>query len=132
MYAVDLICSNGHTFESWFRNRKSMEEQMDAYLLECPMCGDASIKQIISPARIGKHANMPTSQNHKDGESTHLDLSKMIELAFEDVGEDFYDEAIKMYTGESEKRAIKGTLTENEEAELDEEGISFFKLPNIQ
>jgi len=74
----------------------------------------------------------PTSQNHKDGESTHLDLSKMIELAFEDVGEDFYDEAIKMYTGESEKRAIKGTLTENEEAELDEEGISFFKLPNIQ
>jgi len=132
MYAVDLICSNGHTFESWFRNRKSMEEQMDAYLLECPICGDISVKQIISPVRIGKHADTPTFQNRGDDETIHLNLSKIIELAFEDVGENFYDEVIKMHTGESEKRAIKGTLTENEEAELDEEGIAFFKLPNIQ
>jgi hypothetical protein len=51
---------------------------------------------------------------------------------FEDVGAEFYKEALKIHYGEVEKRNIKGTATTEEEIILKEEGVQFFKVPIIK
>ena len=51
---------------------------------------------------------------------------------FEDVGPEFYKEALKIHYGEVEKRSIKGTATTEEEIILKEEGVQFFKVPIIK
>jgi hypothetical protein len=59
-------------------------------------------------------------------------MSDYIDKHFEDVGADFYDEALKIHYGETEKRNIKGTATTEEEVILKEEGVQFFKVPIIK
>lgn len=61
MFATDLICSNGHKFEAWFSNHAMFELQRDEELITCPHCGDQTVKQILSPLCIKKHANSETS-----------------------------------------------------------------------
>ena len=59
-------------------------------------------------------------------------VSEYIEKHFEDVGAEFYKEALKIHYGEAEKRNIKGTATTEEEVILKEEGIQFLKVPIIK
>ena len=59
-------------------------------------------------------------------------VNEYIEKHFEDVGANFYKEALKIHYGEAEKRNIKGTATTEEEVILKEEGIPFVKVPNIK
>jgi hypothetical protein len=59
-------------------------------------------------------------------------ITDYIDKHFEDVGADFYKEALKIHSGEAEKRNIKGTATTEEEVILKEEGVAFFKVPIIK
>ncbi len=59
-------------------------------------------------------------------------VSEFIEKHFEDVGAEFYKEALKIHYGEAEKRNIKGTATTEEEVILKEEGVQFLKVPIIK
>jgi hypothetical protein len=132
MYALDLICSNGHKFESWFRSRCDFENQKDAGLITCPGCGDTAIEQALSPVRIGKHCG---KRDEAQKPVIHPGLShilKVIEREFEDVGGSFPEEALRIHFGESDRRNIRGTATPEEERELIEEGIEFFKIPELQ
>lgn len=52
MFATDLICSNGHKFEACFSNRTAFELQKKEELIECPHCGDTSVKQLLPPVRV--------------------------------------------------------------------------------
>ncbi len=134
MYAIDISCSNGHVFESWFQSRASFEEQREAALISCPHCGDTNIEQKIAPVRIGKHGN-PGKQPEAPKKPSPAGLAQImaqIEKNFEDVGARFSEEAIKIHLGESEKRNIRGTATPEEAAELESEGIDIFKIPELQ
>lgn len=62
MFATDLICSNGHKFEACFSNRAAFELQKKEELIECPHCGDVSVKQMLSAVRIKK----PFDRIHRD------------------------------------------------------------------
>lgn len=59
-------------------------------------------------------------------------VNEYIEKHFEDVGAEFYKEALKIHYGEAEKRNIKGTATTEEEVILKEEGVQFLKVPIIK
>lgn len=133
MYALDIICSNGHQFESWFQNRAAFEDQQAGGLVSCPFCGDATVKQALSPIRIGKHvAEKEESQSKKPVPSQGTKILEYIEKNFEDVGSKFPDEALKIHMGDAERRGIRGTATPQEEKDLREEGVPFFKIPDIQ
>jgi len=132
MYTLDLICSNGHQFESWFRNRASFEEQKEAGLVACPHCEDTAVEQVLTPVRIGKHANREEVAEAKPKPPDAAKLLEAIEKNFDDVGSKFPDEALKIHLGETERRSIRGAATPDEEKELAEEGVPFFKIPNIQ
>jgi hypothetical protein len=131
--AFDLFCSNGHKFECWFKDSASFEEQKSSGCITCPICDDNQIEKAFSPFRIkkdgGKHREAMDPQQTRQA----LQLVKdYIDKHFEDVGADFYKEALKIHYGEAEERNIKGTATPEEEIILKEEGVQFLKVPIIK
>jgi hypothetical protein len=130
MIAFDLFCSNGHKFECWFKDSGSFEEQKSAGVINCPICNDHQVERAFSPFAIRKNGG---KKREEIDPSQALQLvNDYIEKHFEDVGADFYKEALKIQYGETEKRNIKGTATTEEEVILKEEGVQFFKVPIIK
>ena len=93
----------------------------------------------ISPSR--KRANKPVKKSDKD-ERRALEVAENIleavgkvrahvEKNFDNVGDQFAEEAKRIFYGEAEERGIYGNATKKETDELDEEGIEFYRLPNI-
>jgi hypothetical protein len=130
MIVYDLQCTNGHTFEGWFGDRKAYEDQSREKLIVCPVCSETSV--VAVPSRFSIKAS-PTSSERGDQKSEdRAAVEKTLEFLedhFEDVGANFAPEALKMHYDVTEKRNIRGTSTEAEEKMLKEEGIKFLKLP---
>ena len=55
MIAFDLICSNGHKFECWFRDAASFEEQKACGVINCPLCNDDRVEKALSTFAIKKN-----------------------------------------------------------------------------
>jgi hypothetical protein len=131
MIAFDLECSMGHSFEGWFHNSESFDEQKANKLVSCPTCNDTKVKRILSPVA------MKTVSRKDEGKDTRpIDYQRLakeivgyINKNFEDVGSDFAKEALKMHYAVTKKRNIKGSATGEEEKVLENEGIEFFKVP---
>ncbi len=132
MIAFDLFCSNGHKFECWFKDAASFEEQKSAGILTCPFCEDNRIEKAFSPFGIKKRGEEVEMKEEIDPRKALQLVSEFIEKHFEDVGAEFYKEALKIHYGEAEKRNIKGTATTEEEVILKEEGVQFLKIPIIK
>lgn len=131
MIAYDLICSNGHLFECWFKDSASFEEQQAAGIINCPICDDTQVVKAFSPFMIKKSSG----ERKKGEEVVHQALQlihEYLDKHFEDVGARFAEEALKMHHGEAEKRNIRGTATTEEEVILKEEGIQFLKVPIVK
>jgi hypothetical protein len=130
MIAFDLFCPKGHKFECWFKDNASFEEQKSAGTITCPICDDHHIEKAFSPFAIKRSGEKVKEEidPHKALQVIHDYLDKH----FEDVGADFYKEALKIHYGEVEKKNIKGTATTEEEVILKEEGVPFFKVPVIK
>ena len=131
MIAFDLICSNGHLFECWFKDSSSFEEQKSEGIITCPVCNDNQVVRAYSPFMIKKH-NRESRKKENDPDQTFQMIQEFLDKHFEEVGADFYKEALKIHYGEAEKRNIKGTATTEEEVILKEEGVQFFKVPMIK
>jgi hypothetical protein len=137
MIAYDLICSNGHIFECWFRDSASFDEQKSTGIINCPVCNDCDVGKVFSPFAIRK--NEEKKEERKKEEIDPANPYRVLRLIqehldkhFEDVGTDFTKEALKIHYGEAEKRNIKGTATTEEEIVLKEEGVPFLKIPIIK
>jgi hypothetical protein len=130
MIAFDLICSNGHKFECWFKDSASFEEQRSSGIINCPLCSDDRVEKALSTFSIKKNggAKKSTVDPHQVLQSIHDYLDKH----FEDVGLDFTKEALKIHYGDSKKRKIKGTATPDQEKLLKDEGVQFLKIPIIK
>jgi hypothetical protein len=130
MIAFDLICSNGHVFECWFKDSASFEEQKSAGIINCPVCDDVQVEKVFSPFVIKKGGD-----KKKEEMNPQLALrliNEYLDKHFEDVGSDFAKEALKIHWEEAEKRNIKGIATPQEETLLKEEGVQFIKVPIIK
>jgi hypothetical protein len=130
MIAFDLFCANGHKFECWFKDSASFEEQKEAGILTCPICDDQRIEKAFSPFAI-KRGGERVKEETEPHQALQL-IQDYLEKHFEDVGAEFYKEALKIHYGEVEKRNIKGTATTEEEVILKEEGVQFFKVPIVK
>jgi len=133
MIAFDLFCSNGHKFECWFKDSASCEEKISSRMVSCPVCNDHQIERAFSPFMIKRDSGKKEEEFDSQRAQQALQvITDYIDKHFEDVGADFYKEALKIHSGEAEKRNIKGTATTEEEVILKEEGVAFFKVPIIK
>ena len=157
MIKYQLLCHLEHEFEGWFSDSASFSAQVEKQLVECPLCGSHEVRRALSapnlnspkmrksadeakkaPAEGGvTAAPMPegldaSQQAQAMGQAmTALrQLHKKIQADFTNVGEKFADEARKIHYGEAEAKPIYGTSTDEERAELADEGIEFFQLPD--
>ncbi|MBN1882673.1 MAG: DUF1178 family protein [Deltaproteobacteria bacterium] len=130
MIVYDIRCENGHIFEGWFEDRQAFEEQKRSNLIDCPICGTVRVDVAPSTFGIGGRAQKTeTTYGNINPESFFQQMTEFLEKNFQDVGPQFAEEALKIHYGETEERSIRGTTTPQEEQELQEEGVTFMKIP---
>ncbi len=129
MIIYDLQCTGGHTFEGWFESREEFDRERGEGRLSCPMCGDVRIK--LLPSGGHTHGREKPRETPR-GPAVQKALADYLEENFQDVGNRFADEAIKMHFGEIDHRNIRGTMTGEEEKDLREEGVKYLKVPTVK
>ncbi len=141
MKVLDLQCTHGHIFEGWFASEDDFQGQCERSLVQCPLCGDASVVKMLSAPRLnlaGMRADPVPTQDMAlaakgDGMLTAAWLAAARQLLANtsDVGNRFADEARKMHYGEIEERSIRGKATLQEAQSLLDEGVELmpFLLP---
>ena len=93
-----------------------------------------NIKKILSPVALKTKALdvFQKDQSQIDYRKLAREVVEYINNEFEDLGADFTKEALKIHYGVSEKRNIKGTASAEEEKVLEDEGVQFFKIPDVK
>ena len=156
MIKYQLICEKEHEFEGWFQSSDAFSEQCAANLVSCPICETVNVRralmapnlvstktrrvevdaerstEIASPSPVSvSPAGMPPEASVKMRELVveMRDLQAKIKKECRDVGENFAEEARKIYYGEVEPEGIYGEVSETEREQLDEEGIEIMQLP---
>jgi hypothetical protein len=159
MILYRLRCSQGHEFESWFKDSKTYERQERKSLIGCAICGDSKVERAVMAPRLGKSGKektveasagvpeaVPAPQQQqqqqrqqqmaalvrnmpKELREALLKVREHVEKNCEHVGDKFAEEARKIHYGEGDKRGIYGETTEEEAEALAEEGIEFGRLP---
>lgn len=147
MKVLNLQCAHQHDFEGWFVSEDDFHQQLERGLLECPLCGDAQVRKMLSAPRLNlgrsrEEAQLSTpagdgmvemGRTAPGSELQGLLLRAVRELMSktEDVGERFADEARAMHHGELAQRNIRGRTTPEVAMELIEEGIDVMPLPSV-
>ena len=52
MKVLDLQCVQQHVFEGWFGSEVDFQDQLGRGLVQCPLCGDATISKRLSAPRL--------------------------------------------------------------------------------
>ncbi len=132
MIIYDLRCDHNHNFEGWFKDRLAFEDQRIKKIVTCPICGSFEVVMVPSSISI-------LAKDHKNSKKENIrDFSPVqalemfhdfLDKNFEEVGNKFAEVALKIQSGEEDKRNIKGTTTKEEEEILKEAGVQFMKVP---
>jgi hypothetical protein len=151
MIRYALVCTKGHSFESWFQSSAAYDKQAKQKLVTCPVCGTIKVeKEIMSPRLAGarRREEAPAPPNaapaEQAGQTTPVALvspqerelrKKLKELRehltqhSDYVGQKFPEVARKMHYGEIDHRSIYGEASPDEAKKLHEEGVEFHPLP---
>ncbi|MEM0988701.1 MAG: DUF1178 family protein [Pseudomonadota bacterium] len=132
MIKYALKCSQGHVFESWFRDSEAFDGLAAAGQLTCPVCGDTKIeKSIMAPAvgSGGGAVDRPLSAPAHPAEAALKKLRAHLEKNADYVGRDFANEARRIHEGEADARHIWGEASVAEAKSLSEDGVPVAPLP---
>jgi hypothetical protein len=139
MKVLDLQCAHSHVFEGWFASEDDFQDQQARGLVQCPLCGDASISKKLSAPRLnlsGAGSDGAATQQAlalHDPEQAQmaqawLEMGRRLLAETTDVGSQFAEEARKIHYGEAPERSIRGQTSVREARELLDEGISVLPL----
>jgi len=142
MKVLDLQCAQGHGFEGWFGSEEDFQSQQERALVQCPLCGDASISKKLSAPRLHlSRASLPEASDRpersEEGDKAlavagpqdadmakrWMEIGRHLMANTTDVGQRFAEEARKIHYGEAPERGIRGQTSAREARELIEEGI---------
>ena len=54
MIRYNLVCAKGHEFESWFAGSAAFDRQAKRGLVECPICGSATVGKALMTPRLAR------------------------------------------------------------------------------
>jgi len=141
MIRYDLICACGHRFDAWFSSSAAYDEQRQAGLVECPLCGGTDVrKQLMTPAlasgasrRQRKEPRQTARLNDETARAARALLRALHAHVRENadyVGRDFAEEARRRAPLKN-ARPVWGEATREDVRELAEEGIEVMPLPPL-
>ena len=153
MIHYQLRCSQAHGFDGWFKDSAGFEKLAASGLVDCPVCGDTSVRRdlmapaIAKPRAEARAEQAPAPEALPDTPPASAPeaatagpmpaqlfalLQRMraeVEKNCDHVGRDFAEEARRMHRGESERRGIYGEATADEAEALADEGIEIGRIP---
>ncbi|HEX6973445.1 MAG TPA: DUF1178 family protein [Vicinamibacterales bacterium] len=140
MKVFNLCCDIDHAFEGWFASHEEFDRQLDAGLVQCPVCGTRAISKMPSAPRLNiSGAQEPAPQaapkepvampNEAAMRAMLAQMARHIIANTEDVGERFPEEARRIHYEEAPRRSIRGVASKEEAADLEDEGIDVMPVP---
>lgn len=141
MIVYDLECGGGHRFEGWFASKNEFAAQSERGLVSCPKCGEQEVRRIPSVTRFNSGAIEPQEKPRpQPAEFAGKDPTAIAQILYsrfvdemlqksEDVGRAFPEEARRIHNQEAPARSIRGQATNEEHAQLLDEGIAVLRLP---
>ncbi|HSG77817.1 MAG TPA: DUF1178 family protein [Burkholderiales bacterium] len=135
MKIFDLQCGSGHRFEGWFASADEFTVQRARGQVSCPSCGAQEVDRVPSATRFNTGAPPPMAREEAGKDPLALAqklYSRMLDELLkhsEDVGAEFPAEARRIHHREAPERMIRGQATQEEHAELIEEGIPVLRMP---
>jgi len=146
MIKYRLICDSEHEFDGWFPDSKSFDTQKKKGQLTCPVCDSGKVdKALMAPGvqtskkkktekKLESYRKSITSDEMmlaSQAKTVMRRIKKQIETEFENVGDKFYDEAIKASEGQRDDK-FYGTPTKEQINDLLDDGVDLFHVPNIK
>ena len=129
MILFSLRCSQGHEFDAWFRDGDGFEAQQKAGGIACPECGDTSVEKAVMAPRLGRSRETSPAISPAQFRAALVEMRRQIETNCDYVGKRFAEEARRIHYGEIDPHSIYGEATVEESQELNDEGISFGRIP---
>lgn len=131
MILYDLRCSGDHAFEGWFKDSETFDEQAEAGVVVCPVCGVTAVSKAPMAPRLSKSRGDGDMPKLAETREALLKLRSEVESNCDYVGGGFAEEARKIHYGETDRRDIYGETSDEEARELTEEGIKVGRIPWI-
>lgn len=146
MIKYRLICDSEHEFDGWFPNSKSFDAQKKKRQLTCPVCDSGNVNKALMAPGVQTSKKKKTEKKLESYRKSIVSdemmlasqaktvmrrIKKQIEKEFENVGDKFYNEAIKASEGNRDDK-FYGTPTKEEVNDLLDDGIDLFHVPNIK
>jgi len=138
MKVLDLQCAHQHVFEGWFSSEADFQNQQGLGLVECPVCGNATIVKMLSAPRLNfgseRAVIQPSQENFspvvaaRSLQEAWTEVARHVVANTDDVGDQFAEEARRIHYGEAEERGIRSNASRAETASLMEEGIAVLPL----
>ena len=134
MISFNLTCSKGHEFAGWFPNTASFEKQVKKKQIPGPTCGDAAVSKSVMAPTVAAKSVVKQERSAKAAKLREMltELRDHVEENFDDVGDEFPEQARRIYYGETEARDIYGNATDEEAEEMVEEGLPVGRLPWVK
>ena len=153
MIIFDLICLDAnHRFEGWFGSSQDYADQHDRGLLDCPVCGSKNIAKAAMAPNLGRKGNqapvsrepteagngpraepvtskLPVPAEYKELIGKLAKAQAKMLANSEWVGDRFAARARDIHYGDADDKPIHGTASQEEVADLAEEGIAALPLP---
>lgn len=54
MILYELVCENDHSFEAWFRDSGSYDDQVRQGEVSCPLCGTVHVRKALMAPRLAR------------------------------------------------------------------------------
>lgn len=142
MIKYNLKCEKHHVFEAWFKSSSAYDEQACKGIVSCSFCGSTAIEKAPMAPSVPKKGSSLTKapQSQPPVQETEQmavamkalkEIRKTVEKNCDYVGEKFAEEARKIHYGEVEDRGIYGEASQEERAELQDEGVELAAIPWI-
>ena len=128
MILFSLLCHQGHEFDGWFKDGAAFDGQAASGDIECPQCGDRSVRKApMAPCiHTGRAVAAETSYGLRE---VLQEVRRVVEENCTYVGTDFPDEVRRQHYGEAEERAVYGEASAEEVRALSDEGVEVLPLP---
>lgn len=141
MIRYTLKCTEGHSFDSWFKSADAFEALEARGLLSCAVCGSDEVQKAMMAPRVTTQAPTGAAPSEETLPSLSGPVTKMDEAlqAFRKhlddnstyVGGNFASEARRIHLGEAPERLIHGEAKPEEAKALIEDGIPVAPLPVV-
>ena len=123
MIVFDLQCGKDcGTFEAWFRSTADFDSQLDAGLVQCPLCRSPNVSKAPMAPRVPRKGSDNPVARLAAVQAEMLKDSRW-------VGDRFAETARAMHSGDVERELVHGNATLEQAKSLVDDGIPVAPLP---